>query len=73
MYRVDGVVRRSQALQETQSEKLSHIAVHPDLAEKLNFKVGQRVTARQGQSQITLPLRTDSRLAMDVVLLPSAL
>ncbi len=73
MYRVDGTVRRSQALQDTMHDKLAHIAVHPDLAAKLNFKVGQRVIARQAQSQITLPLRTDPRLALDVVFIPCAL
>ena len=68
------MVRRSTALQDTQNkERLTAIAVHPSLAEKLSLSAGQRVIARQGDSQVTLPLRLDNRLAHDAVFIPSAL
>jgi NADH-quinone oxidoreductase subunit G len=73
LYRVDPLVRRASALQETMSGRLAGIAVNPTLAAQLQVTAGQPVTARQGDSQITLPLRIDDRLADDVVFIPSAL
>jgi len=74
LYRVDPMVRRATALQDTlRGGKLASIAIHSTLAEKLKLAPGQRVTARQGDSQVTLPLRIDDRLARNVVLVPSAL
>ena len=69
LYRSDPLVRRSSALQDTQNyERLAAIAIHPSLAEKLSLSAGQRVVARQGDSEVTLPLRLDDRLAHDAVL-----
>ncbi len=74
LYRADPLVRRSSALQDTQNyERLAAIAIHPSLAEKLSLSAGQRVVARQGDSEVTLPLRLDDRLAHDAVFIPSAL
>lgn len=73
MYRVDPLVRRATALQQTMSARLTSIAVHSKLAEKLGFSAGQEVTAVQGDSHLTLPLRIDDRLAESVVFIPSAL
>ncbi len=74
LYRSDPLVRRSLPLQETMREShLSCIAINSTSAVKYNLKPGQRVTARQGDSQITLPLIIDERLASDIVFIPSAL
>ncbi len=45
------------------TSRLTAIAVHPSLAEKLSLSAGQQVIARQGDSQMTLPLRMDDRLS----------
>ncbi len=73
LYRVDPMVRRANALQQTMPGHLASIAVHSSLAEKLNLTPGHRVTARQADSEVTLPLRIDDRLAPGVVFIPSAL
>jgi NADH-quinone oxidoreductase subunit G len=74
LYAADPLVRRSTALQATQDlKKLATIAVHPVVAERLNLSPGQRVTAQQNGSTVTLPLRIDNRLAHDVVWIPFGL
>lgn len=74
MYRSDALVRRSEPLQETYRKSDYHsVGLHPDTAVRLGFADGQLVTAKQGTSQVTLPLRFDARLAPDVVWLPAAM
>lgn len=73
IYRVDPIVRRAKALQETMSPATSTIAISPNTAATLQLKAGDRVTAKQGQSQVSLPLRIDNSLADNVVLIPSGL
>jgi NADH-quinone oxidoreductase subunit G len=73
MYRVDPMVRRSLPLQQTMAEHLTHIAIHSSLAKQLNLKSGERVTARQDNSEITLPVHINDRLTPEMVFIPSAL
>lgn len=73
MYRVDPLVRRALALQETMGAHLAQIAVNSATATQLNLIAGQTVVARQGDAQLSLPLRIDDRLASGIVFLPAAL
>lgn len=73
MYRVDGLTRRAEALQATQSKRLTEIAIHENLAKKLNLSVTEKLIATQGSSEISLPWRIDNRLAENMVFIPSAL
>lgn len=74
LYRVDPLTRRAEALQETMKHsQLVSIGVHSALAEKLGLKAGEKVVAKQGNSQVILPLRVDDRLAHNVVFIPAAL
>jgi NADH-quinone oxidoreductase subunit G len=74
LYRSDPLVRRSIPLQETMQEShLNSIAIHSVSASRFGLKAGQRVTACQGDSRVTFPLRIDDRLAPGVVFIPSAL
>lgn len=74
LYRSDPLVRRSLALQETMQEShLARIAINSASAAQYGLIAGQKVTARQGDSQVTLSLIIDDRLASGVVFIPSAL
>ncbi|MBS0350292.1 MAG: NADH-quinone oxidoreductase subunit G [Proteobacteria bacterium] len=73
MYRSDPMVRRSLPLQQTMSQHLTHIAIHSSLAKELNLQPGDRVTARQENSEVTLPVHINDRLAPEMVFIPSAL
>ncbi len=73
MYRVDNLVRRSQPLQETITQEEMHLAINHKLADQLGFSQGDKITAIQGESRITLPLEINNGLADNTVLLPSGL
>ncbi len=73
MYRVDGLTRRAGALQATMSERLYKIAIHENVAKKLNLSLQEKLTAIQGDSTVTLPWRIDNRLAENAVFIPMAL
>ncbi|QTS83673.1 NADH-quinone oxidoreductase subunit NuoG [Coxiella endosymbiont of Amblyomma nuttalli] len=73
MFCVDNIVRRSQPLQETLADRLNNIRLNANTASRLNFMVGDSVTAIQGKSRVTLPLMIDERLADNTVLLFSGL
>ena len=47
------------------------ITINKNLADQLKLKEGDSVTATQGASKITLPLKIDDRLASDLVFIPS--
>lgn len=73
MYRVDNLVRRSKPLQQTMTEEEMAIAVNTNTAAQHNLSAGEQVTAVQGESQLTLPLMINDRLADNTVWLPSGL
>jgi NADH-quinone oxidoreductase subunit G len=73
LYRIDPLTRRAGALQATMSKHLFTIAIHENLAKKLNLAPEQKLIATQGDSQVILPWHIDNRLAENVVFIPSAL
>ncbi|MFW0094536.1 MAG: NADH-quinone oxidoreductase subunit NuoG [Coxiella endosymbiont of Haemaphysalis qinghaiensis] len=73
MVRVDNLVRRSKPLQETFCNETIAIGLNQKTASQLGLKVGDRVTAIQGKSRITLPLVIEDRLANNMVFLASGL
>ncbi len=73
MYRVDNLVRRSTPLQETISLDEKAITLSPDTAAKYGYQAGDQVTAVQGDTQVTLPLLIDPRLADDTVVIAGGL
>lgn len=73
MYRVDNLVRRAHALQACVAHDKACIAVNANVAKKLGLEAGQRVTATQNESRVTLPLHIDDRLDDKAVLIPSGL
>ena len=73
MVRVDHLVRRADALQATLDKNVDSIGLNNATAKKFSVSDGDRVTAIQGKSRITLPLMINDRLADDTVFLPSGL
>ena len=73
MVRVDNLVRRSKPLQKTLGNEMIAIGLNHRTAVQLGFKVGERITAIQGESRITLPLVIENRLANNTVFLASGL
>lgn len=71
MYRMDALVRRSEPLQELVSDAEKSLALSPKTAAQYGFKAGDRITAVQGDSRLTLPLFVDEKLADNTILLPA--
>ncbi len=67
MYCVDNIVRRAEALQETLSDSVKSISMNQKTASSLQLKANDLVIAAQGESQITLALTLDDRLADHMV------
>ncbi|MCB1827091.1 MAG: molybdopterin-dependent oxidoreductase, partial [Coxiellaceae bacterium] len=70
---VDGVVRRAKALQETNHQGTASIGLNEKEAKALGFNLGDRVTAIQGGTRVTLPVLIDNRLADGIVSIPMGL
>lgn len=76
MYRSDGIVRRSQPLQDALSlmcGEIQHIIkMHPETAAQLNVKEHADVTLHQESNTIQATVRFDKKLALDVVWMAAA-
>lgn len=71
MYRIDSIVRHSQALQESKAQERICVRIHPETAKTLNLI--EVVTVSQGDIEITLPFVLDSRVVKDAVWIPNAM
>ena len=71
IYRSDGFVRRSEALQAMHNQTDLCITVSRDTAKRLGLVVGDMTTATQGHMSVQLPVRVDDRLGNNVVVIPS--
>src|SRR3990167_9296284 len=72
IYRVDSLVRRSEPLSQVFNGQPS-IGLNAAMAKQWQFSPGDRVTAIQGGSRVTLPVIIDERLADYAVWIPSGL
>jgi NADH-quinone oxidoreductase subunit G len=73
LYAVDGMVRRSAALQQTAAANTPVLSLHPATAERLGLGEGAQVRVEQGGAQVNLPLTLDARVAEGCALIPAAL
>jgi NADH-quinone oxidoreductase subunit G len=73
IYRVDSLVRHAKALQATMNENIAAIRINTQLAERLNLTIGSQVTAKQGDSNVTLPLVIDDTIADNQVWISAGL
>lgn len=71
LYRCDSVVRNALALQHCAAAEQACIKIHPETANRLKLK--DTATVSQGDIEITLPLKRDERIALDVVWVANAL
>ena len=71
LYRCDAIVRHASALQECAAAETACIRLHPKTAGWL--KLDDTATVSQGDMEITLPIRRDERLALNVVWIANAL
>lgn len=70
LYRVDGVVRRARALQRCAANLPLAIHCAPQVAERLQLKDAEKVTAIQGEHRVTLSLVIDKRIPDNCVYIP---
>lgn len=71
LYRVDAIVRNAVELQLCAAAESACIRMHPETADRL--KLGDIATVSQGDIEITLPLKRDERIAVDVVWVANAM
>lgn len=71
LYRCDSIVRNAQALQNCAAAETACIRIHPSTANRL--KLDEVATVSQGDIEITLPLKRDERMALDVVWVANAM
>jgi NADH-quinone oxidoreductase subunit G len=74
LYSVDGVVRRSMPLQETQDAQIS-VKLHPEEMQKRRLTEGQMVWVSQDgeRSSTQLPVESDLRIPLGAALVPSGI
>ncbi|TCW29569.1 NADH-quinone oxidoreductase subunit NuoG [Gulbenkiania mobilis] len=72
MYHADAICRRSPPLQLTAEAAAPRAYVHGSVLQQLGLEEGAAVVAVQGDSQVTLPVAVDNRLAAGVVRLACA-
>lgn len=73
IYCVDPLVRRADALQQTISDEDRSVSMNSALAQRLQLHAGDRVVAKQGDSEITLPVAINDRLVDNAVIIHSGL
>jgi NADH-quinone oxidoreductase subunit G len=73
MYRVDGLVRRAEALQATLPQNIASISLNTQTSAKYQFSAGDQIIVKQGESHVTLPLLIDDHLADQMALIPFGL
>ena len=71
LYRCDPIVRNADALQNCAAAEAACIRIHPDTANRLNLD--ETATVSQGDIEITLPVKRDERVAIDVVWVANAM
>lgn len=71
LYRTDAIVRHAKALQACAAADDLCVRLHPSTAERLNLS--EMASVSQGDIEITLPLKCDTRVAPDVVWVPNAM
>ncbi|MBV53700.1 MAG: NADH-quinone oxidoreductase subunit G [Coxiellaceae bacterium] len=71
MYRSDAFVRKAEALQTMHNSTECCITINNATAKRLGLVVGDMTLAKQGSSQIQLPLRADDAVGDNVVVIPS--
>ncbi len=71
LYRIDSTVRHAKDLQLCAAADRACIRIHPHTADRL--KLGESATVSQGDIEITLPLKRDERIAVDVVWVANAM
>ncbi len=71
LYRSDMIVRHAEALQLCASSEAACIKIHPKTADRL--KLDDIATVSQGDIEITLPLKRDERMALDIVWVANAM
>lgn len=71
LYRSDAIVRNSKELQVCAASETACISMNPATADK--YKLDDTATVSQGDIEITLPLKRDERIAVDVVWVANAM
>ncbi|MBA2657534.1 MAG: NADH-quinone oxidoreductase subunit G [Tatlockia sp.] len=71
LYRSDMIVRNAQSLQNCAAAEIACIKLHPTTANRLNLD--DTATVSQGDIEITLPLKRDERMAVDVIWVANAM
>lgn len=71
LYRIDAIVRNAKELQLCASSDTACIRINPVTADRL--KLDENATVSQGDIEITLPLKRDARIAVDVVWVANAM
>ena len=71
IYDTDALVRRSSPLQQSNLTALARVTVHSETASRLQLKEGMPIVVQQGDSQVSLPLAIDDRIAENVVVVPA--
>ncbi|STX30084.1 NADH dehydrogenase I chain G [Legionella beliardensis] len=71
LYRIDSIVRHAEELQVCAAADVACIRMHPDTANRL--KLDDVATVSQGNIEITLPLKRDERIALEVVWVTNAM
>jgi len=73
IYKVDGVTRRSTALQKTQDGQVDFAKINHALAKKLKLDDGQLVTAKQNGHSAEITISIDDRISDNSVYLPAGI
>lgn len=71
LYRIDAITRNAKELQLCAASESACIRIHPSTADRL--KLEEIATVSQGDIEITLPLKRDERIAVDVVWVANAM
>ncbi|MBI2785682.1 MAG: NADH-quinone oxidoreductase subunit G [Legionella longbeachae] len=71
LYRIDPIVRNAKELQLCAAAESTCIRINPKTADRL--KLDDIATVSQGDIEITLPLKRDERIAVDVVWIANAM
>ena len=68
MYQCDSIVRRSEALSETEANQMTDVAkLNETLAQKYELMAAEQIIIRNGDNQVTLGLEIDNSVADDCI------
>lgn len=71
IYRIDPLVRRSVALQQSATAESASIWLHPDMAAQLQLAEGQLASVTQDTQKVVLPVRLSERIPQGAVYIPA--